>query len=406
VKYQSDSNNIKLLIYAIHPIMYQAPIFSELENYKNSNLPWLDFTVYFGSKLSLKESYHHSFKSKFKNDFEDILKGYNYKFLKNYTFFEKEGFFSRINLGIIPKILFGKYDAVLLHGYNTLTSIIIILSCLLSRKKIIFRGESILRGNEDLLSIKNRIKTIYLKTLFSLCDKILYSCSGNKDFFLNYKVPMEKLVYIPCAVNNDFFQQNIKKLSPRVQHIKDSIGVREEDLVISMCCSFTKRKRPIDLIKAAIEMNNNNIFLLFIGDGPQKSIIESKLKDTGIRYHITGFIGQNHISQYYLISDISVVLSDYDPSPKAMNEAMNFSNCIISTKNVGTAHDLIKENHNGYIIDVGDISKLKKILTNLEIKRNDVKKMGKNSLEIVSSFNYLKNAKAIEEALICTQENV
>ena len=54
---------------------------------------------------------------------------------------------------------------------------------------------------------------------------------------------MEKLVYIPCAVNNDFFQQNIKKLSPRVQHIKDQpIGVREEDLVISMCCSFTKKK--------------------------------------------------------------------------------------------------------------------------------------------------------------------
>ncbi len=406
MRYQSDSNNIKLLIYAIHPVMYQAPIFSELENYKRSNLPWLDFTVYFGSKLSLKESYNHSFKSKFKNDFEDILKGYNYEFLKNYTFFEKEGFFSRINWGIIPKIFFGKYDVVLLHGYNTFTSIIIILSCLLSRKKIIFRGESILRGNEGSLSIKNMVKAIYLKTIFSLCDKVLYSCSGNKDFFLNYKVPIEKLIYIPCAVNNDFFQKHIKKLTPRIQDIKDSIGVREEDLVISMCCSFTKRKRPIDLIKAAIEMNNNNIFLLFIGDGPQKSIIESKLKDTGIRYHITGFIGQNHISQYYLISDISVVLSDYDPSPKAMNEAMNFSNCIISTNSVGTANDLITDNHNGYIIDVGDIPELKKILTNLEIKRDDVKNMGKKSLGVVSSFNYLENAKAIEEALVSIKENV
>jgi len=406
VRYQSDSNSIKLLIYAIHPIMYQAPIFSELENYKKSNLPWLDFTVYFGSKLSLKESYHHSFKSKFKNDFEDILKGYKHEFLKNYTFFEKEGFFSRINIGIIPKIFFGKYNVVLLHGYNTFTSIIIILSCLLSRKRIIFRGESILRGEEGSLSIKNRVKALYLKTLFSLCDKVLYSCSGNKDFFLNYKVPIEKLVYIPCAVNNNFFQENIKKLSPRIQGIKDSIGVREKDLVISMCCSFTKRKRPLDLIKAAIEMNNKNIFLLFIGDGPQRSLIESKLKDTGIRYHITGFMGQNHISQYYLISDISVVLSDYDPSPKAMNEAMNFSNCIISTNNVGTANDLIMENHNGYIINVGDISELKKILTNLESKRDDVKNMGKKSLDIVSSFNYFENAKAIEKALVSIQENV
>ena len=58
--------------------------------------------------------------------------------------------------------------------------------------------------------------------------------------------------------------------------------------------------------------------------------------------------------KYYLISDISVVLSDYDPSPKAMNEAMNFSNCIISTKNVGTVNDLIKQNHN-IEIDLSEI---------------------------------------------------
>lgn len=400
MRYQSDSNKIKLLIYAIHPIMYQAPIFSELENYKNSNLPWLDFTVYFGSKLSLKETYHHTFKSKFKNDYEDILKGYNYEFLKNYTFYEKEGIFSRVNLGIIPKILFGKYDVVLLHGYNTLTSILILFLCLLSGKKIIFRGESILRGNEGSLSIKNRVKTMYLNTFLSLCDKVLYSCSGNKDFFLNYKVPIEKLIYIPCAVNNNFFQDNIKKLTPKIQYIKDSIGVRQNDLVISMCCSFTKRKRPTDLIKTAIEMNNTNIFLLFIGDGPQRSLIESKLKGTGIRYHITGFLGQNQISEYYLISDISVVLSDYDPSPKAMNEAMNFSNCIISTKNVGTANDLIKQNQNGYIIDVGDIPELKKTLTYLESNRDHVKNMGKKSLDIVMLFNYFENAKAIEKAIV------
>tara|TARA_X000001036_G_scaffold398591_1_gene401609 strand:+ start:13816 stop:15036 length:1221 start_codon:yes stop_codon:yes gene_type:complete len=406
MRYQSDSNNIKLLIYAIHPIMYQAPIFSELEDYKNSNLPWLDFTVYFGSKLSLKETYHHTFTSKFKNDYEDILRGYNFKFLKNFTLSEKEGFFSRINLGIIPKIMFGKYDVVLMHGYNTLTSIVILLSCLLSGKKIIFRGESILRGDEDSLTFKNRLKIIYLNIFLSLCDKVLYSCSGNKDFFLNYNVPIEKLIYIPCAVNNNFFQDNIKKLSPSIQDIKNSIGIKEKDLVISMCCSFTRRKRPIDLIKTAIEMNNENIFLLFIGDGPQKSLIHSELKNTSIRYHITGFLGQNQISKYYLISDVSVVLSDYDPSPKAMNEAMNFSNCIIATHNVGTANDLIKKNHNGFIINAGDVSELKIILTNLESNRDDVKNMGKRSLDIVSSFNYLENAKAIEKAIVSIQENV
>ena len=49
---------------------------------------------------------------------------------------------------------------------------------------------------------------------------------------------------------------------------------------------------------------------------------------------------------------------------------------------------------------------LKKILTNLESNRDDVKNMGKRSLDIVSSFNYVENAKAIEKAIVSIQENV
>ena len=65
---------------------------------------------------------------------------------------------------------------------------------------------------------------------------------------------------------------------------------------------FTKRKRPADLITAVKKLDtSNNIFLLFIGDGPERSTIELSLKNTGIRYYITGFLGQNEISKYLTI---------------------------------------------------------------------------------------------------------
>jgi glycosyltransferase involved in cell wall biosynthesis len=168
-----------------------------------------------------------------------------------------------------------------------------------------------------------------------------------------------------------------------------------------MCCSFTKRKRPNDLINAVKKLDtSNNIFLLFIGDGPERSKIELNLKNTGIRYYITGFLGQNEISKYYIVSDVSLVLSDYDPSPKALNEAMNFSNCVITTKNVGTSDDLIKHNINGYIINAGDIDVLAKIINQLNKNREIIQTMGRESLKIVSEFNYIKDAESIAEAIL------
>ena len=164
---------------------------------------------------------------------------------------------------------------------------------------------------------------------------------------------------------------------------------------------FYKRKRPADLITAVKKLDtSNNIFLLFIGDGPERSTIELSLKNTGIRYYITGFLGQNEISKYYIVSDISLVLSDYDPSPKALNEAMNFSNCIIATKNVGTSDDLIKNNINGYIINAGDIGALSKIINYLNKDRERIQTMGSKSLKIVSEFNYTKDAESIAEAIL------
>jgi len=401
VKTQNDLSKIKLMIYAIHPVMYQTPIFTELNKYAKKNLPWLKFKVYFGSNLSLKERYFEPFQTSYKSDFNNLLDGYEYEFIRNYAFDEREGFFSRINFGMASKIILGRYDIILLHGYSTLTSLIILFSSILFRKKIIFRGESILRGNEKNASIKNTVKKIYLKSFFYFCHRILYSCAGNKDFFVNYGVSLNKLEFIPCAVNNEFFQDKIKEFSSQKSIIKKDIGIKDEDLVLTMCCSFTKRKRPLDLVNAVKKVKNkNDIFLLFIGDGPERPQLELSLKKTGIRYHITGFLGQNDIPKYYMASDVSLVLSDYDPSPKALNEAMNFSNCIIATRNVGTSSDLIKENVNGYIIETADVDNLSIIIDDLEKNRDKILQMGSESLKIVSDFNYHEDTKAIEKAIL------
>ena len=93
------------------------------------------------------------------------------------------------------------------------------------------------------------------------------------------------------------------------------------------------------------------------------------------------------------------MISDYDPSPKALNEAMNFELPIIVTDVVGTAHDLVVDGVNGYIVKVGDINTIIEKITFLNVNREIAKKMGRRSSEIVDAYTFEKDAFWVGEAL-------
>ena len=59
--------------------------------------------------------------------------------------------------------------------------------------------------------------------------------------------------------------------------------------------------------------------------------MESLSRKLRVRVYFSGFVNQSQISHYYSMADAVVVISSYDPSPKVMNEAMNFSLPVIAT---------------------------------------------------------------------------
>lgn len=385
----------KLAIYAIHPIMYQVPIFSELDGVIRSEKKDLEYKVLFGDDLSLRNVFYKETNVVFKPDTPFLLDGYKYGFMKNYSKDSRAGFFSRINPGIIVELFRNRYDAILIHGYESLTAWLAYLAAKLTRTKVLWRGESVLKGNESSLSPKKRMKELVLKAFFAGCDAILYSCSGNRDYLKFYGVKEGKLFSIPCAVNNAFFQEERRKYLPQRSDIRHSLGIEESQFVALFSARFTTRKRPYDLIEAAARIKHDDIVLLFVGNGPEKEAMEIRARDRGVKAVFTGMVNQSEISKYYSIADAKVIISEYDPSPKAMNEAMNFEMPVLVTGVVGTAHDLVEEGRNGYILDVGDVKTLAARLDYLNRNREAARAMGRASLEIVQRWNYRADVEGI-----------
>jgi len=79
------------------------------------------------------------------------------------------------------------------------------------------------------------------------------------------------------------------------------------------------------LIEAVSKIDHSNITLLFIGDGLLRNEMEELSVKYGIKAVFTGFKGQKKLANYYSIANLFVVISDYDASPKALNEALNFA---------------------------------------------------------------------------------
>ena len=75
-----------LAIYAVHPIMYQTPIFKEFNEYIKEVGIDIHLKVLFGDDLSLRETYFKEINTHYKPNVPFLLNGYEYKFLKNLVY--------------------------------------------------------------------------------------------------------------------------------------------------------------------------------------------------------------------------------------------------------------------------------------------------------------------------------
>ena len=354
-------NNKSLAIFAMHPVPYSSPLYDELYKINNNSI------VYYLDKLGIKTQYNPYFGKETSNEII-IVKGHKHQFLHNLSRNNITGFFSRINLSVIFYLLFKKYDFVLINGYQTFSSWLILILSFISNKKIIFKGETIKIQN-------NKIKKILTKFFLNRSYIVLYSCKGNYNSYISLNISKKKLLSCPSCVNYDYFQNVIlNPILERKNIFIKSLNLNPNIKIISFVSKFIERKNPLELINA-VSRSNNNLIIIFAGNGPlREDIIEecSKLK---INYRITDFLDQERLAYLYMITDLYVNCSIYDASPKTLNEAIFFNIPIVCPDNVGQANDLIYNGSNGYTYKQGDIDELtskidKALIINREVSKN------------------------------------
>jgi len=388
-----DKERPRLVILAPHIVQYHAPLYQEIASAQQ-----VDLTVLYCADYGYRPFYDPTLKTTLQWN-NRLLTGYHYNILRNFSVFPNKPIIGRVNPGIVNLLFKGNFDVILIQDYYYLTSWIALFLAKLLKMKVVIRGEGNIKSGVKESS--HNLRDIATRKFITSADHVLYSCTGNREWLISLGADPKKMSLIPCSVDNVFFKNKLNQLHDETKTPKAQLGLREDILYVISVARMHSRKRLIDLVEAVaiVQKEGGKLGIILVGEGPAHQLIESRIYDLGVKEaHIFGFVDNDEISRYYASADMFVLTSDYDPSPKALSEALIFSLPVVCSNTIGTYRDLVIDGYNGFSFQPGDIRMLADHL--LRIVKDDELRltMGKNSLAISNAWSLEAAAKSVIKA--------
>ena len=208
------------------------------------------------------------------------------------------------------------------------------------------------------------------------------------------------LVYYPCLINSRYYrnvwkkiewtfeqvdkivfiaqrgQDNFLKLFPNIDPAKtfvmlngiddltadqkkevEEIRNREYEFKYRLCCTGTinTRKGHLYIIEALHRISKEklkNIHVDFLGEGPQRAVLEELVKQYGLENHIKfyGSVPNVEVYRHLAANNIYILMSQNEGLPISIIEAMRAGLPVISTKIAGIP-EIVKDSYNGLLLN-------------------------------------------------------
>lgn len=378
---------IKLAVLVSHPIQYFAPVYKKLS--QNDDI---DLTVIYQCRAGAEAYYDVDFSQTIKWDVS-LLEGYRSQFLS------KKSVAQTLDFRIIKKLVFKRYNLLIVHGYNTPTKLLAIVIAKLMGTRILLRGDTRLeKHHASVASWKIRLKRI----VFRLFDGFLTIGSLNQAYYLAHGVDMERIYFSPFSVNNATFALDKSEREKERLSFREEIGVPESAIVILFASKLVKQKRPMDLIHAFSNLHTKfpYAWVVIAGSGHEEPLLRQTCKAMGLnRVLFVGFQNQSQLPRLYAMADCFVFPSEAEAWGLSLNEVMSAGLPVIVSDEVGAAPDLVIDKGCGFVYSCGDITALSRAMDRLLSSRALREVMGERAKEIIQTWDVEHSAASMVVAL-------
>ncbi len=184
-------------------------------------------------------------------------------------------------------------------------------------------------------------------------------------------IPAKKLVKIANGITLDDFSQSYNK-----EQVKAEIGWPGETTLVTFVGRLVPAKGVDWLFEVwqHVARQHRQARLLIVGDGPERTALEVKVQDLGIKDAVA-FVGrQTDVFKFLAASDVFVLPSRQEGTSNALLEAMAQSlPVVVADDLLGGNRGVVNDQQDGYIIKFGDseafVETLCKLLENAGLRR-------------------------------------
>ncbi len=383
----------RLAVLATHPIHYQIALVRRLQQ-----VPGLDVTVLFCSRFGLSRQMDHTFGRSVQWYDESVLAGYAHRFLRNYSWEPTpRSIWGTINPGILRELRRGRYDALLVQGYAGITEWLAMLSARAAGCRVLFRGE--VACPPDRSWGRRQLQQAVIRMLSKTVDLFLPIGIRSQECYHQAGIAADRLALAPYAVDNESLFAEARRWDGQRPALRRTLGIPDDLPVILYVSKLTARKRPMDLLEA-FRPWQSRAYLLFVGDGPLKPVIECQVARERIAHvQCVGFHRPEDLGRWYGIGDLFVLPSAYESWGLVINEAMCFSLPIVTTHGVSSSADLVGAGDNGLLYAPGNLQVLGEALGALVDDPARRVRMGQRSRERIGAWNLQASVDGVREGL-------
>ena len=323
-----------------------------------------------------------------------LLEGYDSCFVKNTA--TKPGshhFRGIVNPGLIAAIESYGADAVLVYGW-AFTSHLKVMRHFYKKIPVLFRGDSISLIGGNLL--KNKIRQLFLKWVYTYVEEALYVGTHNKNYFLQKGIQETHLHFAPHAIDNDRFLNNHIVQQAAALAWRKELGIMPNALVFLYAGKLDTNKNTRLLLESFLAEMGLDSQLLIAGNG----VLEDSLKmdfEAKPNIHFLPFQNQQKMPVLYRMADVFVLPSLSETWGLSINEAMVCECALLVSKKAGAAIDLVVECKNGLSFDPKNQAELREKLSFMMQHKDLVKKWGTYSGGLIPDWNYTKTCLVIEK---------
>jgi glycosyltransferase involved in cell wall biosynthesis len=341
---------LRLGVLVSHPIQYQAPLYRLLARRGDVAL-----SVLYCDDHGVKPTLDREFGEVFQYDVP-LLEGYEHRFLRNVAprpGLRPAGLMNPEALSILRG---GQLDALIVHGYNYLTTVAALLGPH-GRTRVLLRSESQLLPRRRLAV--RAAKQLALRPLFRRVDQFLAIGAASRDYFRAYGVPEERITVAPYSVDNAYFAERSAAARRDPAAVRRRLGLPERGPLFLFAAKLIAKKRPLDALAAFLRARDAGpCGLVYVGSGELRDELERAVAAAGAgdAVRLLGFRNQSELPEIYGACDVLVLPSDNEPWGLAVNEAFACGMAALVSDCVGAARDLISDQD--CLFSPGDVERL------------------------------------------------